>query len=149
MTDVAESSIRAARDLRVLVGRLRRQFREVAGEHDLTPSQMSVLSRLDKEGPATASALAAAERVRPQSMAATLAVLDQRGLVGRRPDPLDGRRQVVTLTAVGRHHVEGDRQAREEWLARALQDRYSETERRTIIEALALLDRLTRAWSRG
>jgi hypothetical protein len=32
---------------------------------------------------------------------------------------------------------------REEWLARAMQERYSEAERRIILDALSLLERLT------
>jgi DNA-binding MarR family transcriptional regulator len=141
---VNEDAVRAARDLRVVLSRLRRRLKEVAGSDDLTPSQTSVLSRLDKDGAASASDLAAAERVRPQSMAAILAALDRHGLIQRRPDPKDGRRQLVTLTTTGDRRVQGDRRAREEWLARVLQDRYTDAERRTIIEALALLDRLTR-----
>lgn len=77
-------------------------------------------------------------------MAATLAALDQYGLIQRNPDPGDGRRQLVTLTDAGRERVEGTRQARSEWLARALQDRCTEDERQTVIEAMALLERLTR-----
>jgi DNA-binding MarR family transcriptional regulator len=141
---ISEQAAAVARDLRVVFSRLRRRLREIADTHDLTPSQMSVLSRLDKDGPASASELAAAERVRPQSTAATLAVLDDHGLIRRSPDPRDGRRQVVSLTPAGRERVEGSRQAKEEWLARALQDRYSGAERRAIAEALTLLDRLTR-----
>jgi DNA-binding MarR family transcriptional regulator len=102
-----------------------------------------VLSRLEKDGPASASELAAAERVRPQSMATTLAALHRYRMIRRDPDPEDGRRQLVTLSTEGFERVQGDRQAREEWLARALQDRYTEAERRTVIDALALLDRLT------
>ncbi|MDQ1653318.1 MAG: hypothetical protein QOI35_2518, partial [Cryptosporangiaceae bacterium] len=60
-----------------------------------------------------------------------------------RPDPGDGRRQFVSLSAAGRDLAAGSRQAREEWLTRALQDRYTDAERATIIEAMALLDRLT------
>lgn len=99
---------------------------------------------MSKSGAATASALAATEGVRPQSMAATLAVLDQQGLIARNPDPGDGRRQLVTLTDTGRERVEGTRQARGEWLAKALQDRCTEAERQSVIEAMAVLDRLTR-----
>jgi DNA-binding MarR family transcriptional regulator len=141
---ISESAVRAAREVRVVVGRLRRRFRETYDTEGLTPSQTSVLSRLDKEGPASASALAAAERVRPQSMAATLSVLEERGLIQRRPDPDDGRRQLVSVTEAGRAFLADKRRAGEEWLARSLQDRYTEDERTTVIEALALLDRLTR-----
>src|SRR5699024_7981484 len=103
----------------------------------------SALSRLSKGGEASASELAEMERVRPRSMAATLDVLAGRGMIARRPDPRDGRRQVVSLTEAGRSWVSGNRLARQEWLARALADRYTEQQRRTIIEALALLDGLT------
>ena len=144
MGEITEQAVRAASELRVVVGRLRRRLREVADAGDLTPSQLSVLSQLEKGNGASASDLAALERVRPQSMAATLAALDQQGLIRRDPDPEDGRRQLVSLTTAGREVVQGTRRAREEWLARSLQDRYTEPERRTILEALALLDRLTK-----
>jgi DNA-binding MarR family transcriptional regulator len=144
VVEISESAARAARDLRVVVSRVRRRLKEVYDSGDLTPSQTSVLSRLDKDGSASASDLAAAERVRPQSMAATLAALDERGLIQRRADPGDGRRQVISLTDAGREFIDDSRQAREEWLSRAFQDRYTEAERRTLVEALALLDRLTR-----
>ena len=95
--DVSESAVRAARDVRVVLSRVRRRLRTTYDTSDLTPSQLSVLSRLDKEGDASVSELAAAERVRHQSVAAAVAVLEERGLVTRRPDPDDGRRQVVTV----------------------------------------------------
>lgn len=136
------SAVRAAREVRVVFGRLRRRLRELAAAEDLTPSQISVLTRLDKGGVATASRLAAAERVRPQSMAATLAVLEQHALIARRPDPADGRRQVVSLTDEGVARVQGGRRARQEWLAREFADGFTEEEREAIIHAMGLLDRL-------
>jgi DNA-binding MarR family transcriptional regulator len=143
MNTTTEPAVRVARELRVVFGRLRRRLREVGGEGDLTPSQMSVLSRLDKDGPASASALADAERIRPQSMASTLAALDEHGLLERAPDPDDGRRRLISLTPAGRARLEDNRQAREEWLARTIRDRYSADEVRTLDAALTLLDRLS------
>lgn len=142
MGQVSESAVAAARDLRVMFSRLRRRLLEVATAEDLTPSQTAVLIRLIKDGPASTSQLAGAERVRPQSMATTLAGLDRHGLIVRTPDPEDGRRQLITLTEGGRRHAEKDRKVREEWLVLAMQNRYTEPERRVINEALTLLERL-------
>ena len=143
MDGISESAVAAARDLRVMFSRLRRQLRSVATGGDLTPSQTAVLNRLWKDGSSSTSALATAEQVRPQSMATIVAALDQYGLIKRAPDPDDGRRQVLSLNAAGRRRAESDRQVREEWLARAMQERYSERERHVINDALSLLTRLT------
>ncbi|MER6300061.1 MarR family transcriptional regulator [Kitasatospora sp. NPDC001539] len=143
--DPTESASVAARELRAVFSRLRRTLLEkIQAGSDLTPSQTAVLSRLIGEGPASPSALAAAERVRPQSMAATLAALEEHGLVGRRPDPDDGRRQLVSLTEAGLGWIADSRRAREEWLARALREEFSEDERATMLAALPLIDRLNR-----
>lgn len=143
--DVSASAARAARELRAVFGRLYRQFKEVSGNNDaeLTPSQASILSRLGKEGDASASELAAAERVRPQAVAATLTVLAGRGLIERTPDPADRRRQVVSLSRSGRALFDDSQRAGDEWLSVALQQKYTEAERETLLTAFALLDRLT------
>ncbi|GLY67179.1 MarR family winged helix-turn-helix transcriptional regulator [Amycolatopsis taiwanensis] len=133
---------RLAGELRGLVGQLRRRLRQVDNAGVLTPTQSAVLARLDREGPATQAQLAAAERVRQQSMAATLAALDQAGLLDRTRDPDDGRRVVISLSDVGRKTVRGLIQHREEWLAAALATGFTDDERRTIAEALPLLRRL-------
>jgi DNA-binding MarR family transcriptional regulator len=146
MTETAESApsaVRAARDLVVVFSRLRRRLREVADIRDLTPSQASVLQRLGKDGPSSASALALVEHVRPQSMAATLTALEEHGLIARSPDPDDGRRQLITLTDAGHERDRGNRQAREEWLVRAFEERFTEAQRQTVIEAFTLLDEIT------
>ncbi len=135
-----ETAARIARELRAAVGSLRRRLLELSDN----PSQTALLSRLGKRGPATASVLAAAERVRPQSVAATLGVLEERGYVVRTPDPDDGRRQLVSLTPTGHEFFDGRRQAGHEWLARALDDRLDDDERQTLVRAIALMERLTR-----
>jgi len=140
--EIAESALRASADVRGVVGRLRRRLREVAADDGLSPSQVAVFNRLAKEGGSSASVLAVAEGVRPQSMAAILGALDAAGLIERRPDPEDGRRQLITLSAAGRERAAGDRQARAEWLARRLHEDFTEPERQTLIAAAALLERL-------
>jgi DNA-binding MarR family transcriptional regulator len=142
---ISASAAQAASEVRVVFGRVKRRLKELADTDDLTPSQSSVLSRIDKDGPASASELAAAERIRPQSIAAILAALREADLIQRHPDPQDGRRQVVSLTTAGRHRLQGDRKVRQEWLARTLQDRCTEAERQTILQALALLDKAIEA----
>jgi DNA-binding MarR family transcriptional regulator len=137
------SALQASLALRATIGRLRRRLREVASSDELTPSQVAVLTRLGKGEALTASALAAAEGVRPQSMASTLSALERLGLISRSPDPTDGRRQIVTLTEVGQALDRDNQQARREWLTRAMHERFTEDERRTLIEAMALLERLT------
>jgi DNA-binding MarR family transcriptional regulator len=133
----------AARDLKVMVSRLRRQLKEVSATEDLSASQASVLARLALIGPSSTSELAGAERIRPQSMAAILKVLEGRDLIERAADPNDGRRQIISLTASGRDRGHGAQAMRDEWLVSALQERYTDAERATIVEALALLDRLS------
>lgn len=143
--EISASAARAASEVRVVLGRVKRRLTALADTDDLTPSQSSVLSRLDKDGPASASELATAERIRPQSIAAILAALRQADLIQRHPDPQDGRRQVVSLTSAGRHRLQGDRKVRQEWLAQTLQEHCTEAERQKIITALALLDRAIEA----
>jgi DNA-binding MarR family transcriptional regulator len=142
---VSESAVRAAREVRVVFSRLLRRLRETYGADELTPSQTSVLSRLDKEGDASVGDLAAAEGVRHQSAASTVGVLEGRGLVSRRPDPGDGRRQLVSVTESGHTFLEDRRRAGEEWLTRVLEDRLTEAERQMVIETMALLERLARS----
>ena len=139
---VSESAVRAARELRAVVSRLVRRLRETYGPTELTPSQTSVLSRLDKQGDASVGDLAAVERIRHQSMATTVGGLEQRGLVARRPDPDDGRRQLVSVSAAGRTFLADRRRAGEEWLTRVLHERCSEAERRQLLDATALLERI-------
>lgn len=73
-----------------MVTRLRRRLRTVTDADDITPAQASVLTRIGGGEVATVGALAAAERVRPQSITATLAGLERTGLIARVQDPADG-----------------------------------------------------------
>lgn len=135
---------RAAGDLRALVGRLARRLRQTSVVGEMTLSQASVLSLLEREGPATPGVLATKERISPQSMGAILISLEALGLVSRTPDPTDGRSLVISLTEVGLQAVHGARRHREERLARALADNFTAQEQQVLIAALPLLERLAR-----
>lgn len=137
----ARASVLAA-DLRALVGKLKRRLREQGGAGDLTPSQVSVLLRLEKEGEATTSSLARAEGMRPQSMATVIAALEQAGLVRGAPDPADGRRILLSLTDACRQWVEEGRAARQDWLSRRLEARLTADELDLVAAAAGLLNRL-------
>ncbi|MBJ7902235.1 MarR family winged helix-turn-helix transcriptional regulator [Streptomyces sp. NPDC003656] len=138
------SAIQASRDVRTVISRLRRRILKASEVDDLTLGQASVLARLSDKGGVTASELAADEGVRHQSMTATVASLAAMGLLERHPDPDDGRRLLIVLTADGRRRVAEGRQARTEWLAGRLLEKCTEDERQTVIAAMAVLERLTR-----
>jgi DNA-binding MarR family transcriptional regulator len=131
-----------AADLRALLGKLKRRLREQGNASDLTHSQISVLLRLEQDGPATASSLARAEGVRPQSMGPLVAALESAGLVSGVPDPADGRQTILSLTEACRKRVAKGRAARQDWLTRTLQARLSRQELSKVSEAVALLKRL-------
>lgn len=131
-----------AQELRAVFGRLKRRLREQAHGGDLTSSQVSVLLRLDRDGPATASGLARAEGMRPQSVAPVIATLEAAGLVSGAPDPADGRQTLISLTDACRTWLAEGRAARQDWLTRRLQARLSPQEQDRLAEAVALLQRL-------
>lgn len=139
MDDPAE----VAAELRLVMGRIVRKLRQrKSGVGDVTLFEGSVLARLDRDGPDSPSSLAALEGVRPQAMATTLATLEERGLVSRTPDPEDGRRAVLAVTAAGRQVVADRRSASVRRLADALDQEFTPAERRKLHALLPLLDRL-------
>jgi DNA-binding MarR family transcriptional regulator len=131
-----------ARDLRALLGKIKRRLREQTEAGDLTPSQISVVLRLEKDGSAIASDLARAEGMRPQSIVPVIAALENARLVCGVPDPTDGRQTILSLTQACRTLLQQGRAARQDWLTRTLQTRLSEKEQGKLAEAVELLKRL-------
>ncbi|SCD51311.1 transcriptional regulator, MarR family, partial [Streptomyces sp. DvalAA-14] len=135
---------RTATDLRAALGPLVRRLRQFRPDGELTLSQTSALVRLDREGPATASELAAGEGIRPQSMCTIVAVLQERGLVDRDQDPNDGRRIVVSLTRAGLDGLHGARRERARRLTVAIAGELTPAEQEQLAAAIPLLERITR-----
>ena len=133
---------RSASELRIVLGQLVRRLR---AEHRLPLSHGTVLARLERQGPATTSNLAAAERVRPQSMAQTIVDLEEAGFVSRTPDPSDRRQVLITVTDDGLAALAEDRAGREGWLAQAIASELTPEEQDVIMRAVPLLRRLAQS----
>jgi DNA-binding MarR family transcriptional regulator len=128
-----------ASELRDVIGQLMRRLR---AQHGFSLSQGAVLGRLDRDGVGSVSDLAAAERVRPQSMAQTVADLESEGLVSRSQDPRDGRRVLVELTASGRATLAAERLRRDGWLVQAIVGELTPEEQVRLESVVGLLRRL-------
>lgn len=128
-------------ELSQAVGRLYRRMRGAASTHELSLTEGSVLVRLDKHGPATTADLARAESVKPQSMGATVAALETRGLVERKPHKTDGRQMIISLTAKGREVRESAQYARRAWLAESIEKLTAE-ERDLLFKASKIILRM-------
>lgn len=134
----------AATEFRMAVGQVMRRLRAEANPGDLTLSQNAALARLERTGGATTADLARAEAVKPQSMGAILAALEQDGLVVRRPHPTDGRQVLFSLTERGAEARRRRDLAKTDWLLAALA-RLDPAEQQTLISATALIRRLGEA----
>jgi DNA-binding MarR family transcriptional regulator len=130
-----------ARALFVSMGLLRRRLRASGSQGDLTFPEVAALARLERNGPATSAELARVEQISPQSMGATLAGLQDRGLVARSADPADGRRVVMSVTERGRTMVGRRRDVRVEQIAAGL-DGFTEDELQRILAATLLIQRM-------
>jgi DNA-binding MarR family transcriptional regulator len=131
--------------LRVSIGLLLRRLRQVRPDDEITLPESSALARLDRTGPATPGALAKVEQISPQSMGATIAALEARGLVERHADPADGRRVVLSVTGAGLELLRNKRGARTEQMAQALSAGFTAAELRQLAAAAPLLERLAQS----
>ena len=133
-----------AAGLRESIGLLLRRMRQQQ-PGELTLPENAALTRLNRGGPTTSSALAKLEQISPQSMGATLAGLEDRGLVARHPDPEDGRRVVLSLSEAGLRILQDKRNARNQQLAEALSAKFTPDEVRLLAAATPLLERLAQS----
>jgi DNA-binding MarR family transcriptional regulator len=131
-----------AGDLRITLASLRRRMREQATTTDLTGSQLMVISHLESFGPATVTALARAQGVRPQSVGANVAALESAGLISGTADPDDGRQTMWSITPEASESFAMTRAIREDWLARAIDAKLTPAEQSTLAAAVTLLHKI-------
>jgi DNA-binding MarR family transcriptional regulator len=123
------------------MGSLIRRFRSAAASHEISLTESAVMRRLNIDGPATTADLARAESVKPQSMGATIAALEERGFVERHPHKTDGRQFNIALTPKGAAARDSAKDAKRTWLVEAVAQ-LSEKDRETLYKAGEIIRRL-------
>lgn len=144
-SETQEKTFETAAAIQLAVGLLRRRLRQVVREGEITFPQAAALARLDRAGPATSAELARFEQISPQSMGATLAGLEAKGLIARNSDPKDARRVVMSLTDFGSEVLKSRRSDRIERVAQALATGFSDAELEQLRRAAPLLERLAQS----
>lgn len=133
----------ATTELARALGMLWRRLRAAGGsaEDELSWTHLGVLSRLDKDGPLTTADLARKEGMRPQSMGAVVATLEELGLVARRAHPTDGRQVHLILTSRGEALRRRTREAKRSWLEQAIA-RLDARDQATLFAAAEIIRRM-------
>jgi DNA-binding MarR family transcriptional regulator len=129
-----------ADDLRLALGRLARRLRQQS-LGDMTPSQRSVLTSLDRHGPTRMGELARIENISPPSLTGIVGRLEDRGLVTRSDDPDDARSTLVEATPKASAALAEARRQRTAFLVRGLAT-LTDEERKVLARVVPLLDRL-------
>jgi DNA-binding MarR family transcriptional regulator len=131
----------AVNDFIHAIGLLVRRVRAAASSHELSLTESAVLKRLANNGPATTADLARAESMKPQSMGTTIAALEERGMVERKPHSTDRRQMNIELTAKGAAVRKSAGDAKRTWLAQAIAQ-LDDEERETLLKAGEIIKRL-------
>ena len=124
-----------------VIGRLGRMLRPTRTAGALTPTQISVLATISREGPIPMARLAEREALNPTMLSRVIGKLGDAGLVRRTTAPDDRRSALVAVTAGGRALRERIHSERSETLARSLAA-LTPAERRSIEDALPALEAL-------
>ena len=140
-TTTVQTDTQLASRLRLAVMRLARILRQKA-QDQITPSQLSALVSVERDGPVTLGELAALESVQPPTMTRIVVALEEQGLVLREADPADRRIARVHVTTAGRKLLERNRSRKTAYLASRMRG-LSPEEREVLERAAGLLERMT------
>jgi DNA-binding MarR family transcriptional regulator len=142
---VAESSLSAATELRESMMAVTRQLRRHRPDNGLTLSQLQLLGEISRAGVTTPAELGVRLQVRVQSLTDSFNELEARGLIARRPDETDRRRQLVEITPDGTAVLDADRGERDAWLHQTMRDTLSELEFDLLMLVAPILRKLASA----
>lgn len=126
--------------LRLLIVRLERRIRQQSAT-DLTPSQLSTLSVIERKGPLRLGELARRERISKSTITRVVNKLESRGHVELKNDPADGRCSVASITAQGQTLLDESRLRVDAYLASAL-GQITESQRQQVYAVIPVLESL-------
>jgi len=130
----------AAAALRVTISRIYRALR-LSATSNITPSQVSVLFRIEQFEPVRMGVLAHLERITPATLSKVVDSLESLELVERVTDPGDGRVTLVQVSRRGHELIESLRTASTLALEDALA-KLGTRERDTLSQSLPALEQL-------
>src|SRR6478752_269702 len=134
-----------ATELREAMMALARQLRRHRPDNGLTLSQLELLGDVSRAGVTTPAEIATRLQVRAQSLTDSINDLESRGLISRRPDDADRRRQLIELTADGVELLLRDRSMRDTWLYESMRENLSELEFNLLMLTAPVLRKLADA----
>lgn len=140
-----DASLDTATTLHRSILRLFRLLRAARPASALTPTKLSVLGHLYREGLVTASQLAGFLRIQPQSLTRQVADLERRGLIVRRENANDRRESLLEITDEGRRLLLDDIGKQRSALAGIMTQSLSPAEQEILRLAAVLMDRLGEA----
>ncbi|MDH2903086.1 MAG: MarR family winged helix-turn-helix transcriptional regulator [Actinomycetota bacterium] len=130
----------AAAALRVTIARIYRALR-LSAASGITPSQVSVLFRVEQCEPVRMGILAHLEAITPATLSKVVDSLEALELVEREPDPLDGRVTLIRVSTTGHRLIEAQRAATTRALEEAL-GKMEDSHRELLLESLPALEGL-------
>jgi len=133
-----------ASSLRDIVSRMHKRLRrEVKSVDNLSLTEITTLSYLYTNGAMYPSELAEVTMVKAQSMSQIITHLEELSIVTKTPSHTDKRKVAISLTDFGKQVVEQTRYERDEWMDNAIENNLSVAEKKTLMEAVALMNKLT------
>lgn len=132
-----DALVELASTLRATVIPLSRALR--ATDTGLTPTQLSVLGAINRNGPLSMGELADRQRLSPAMISRVVTSLADAGMVERSPSEEDRRVCYVRVSPDGMRWIEENRATRDAWLAERL-EHLTASERRTVATAVPLLE---------
>ncbi|WKG05106.1 MarR family winged helix-turn-helix transcriptional regulator [Mycolicibacterium sp. HK-90] len=118
----------SATELRESMMAVARQMRRHRPDHGLTLSQLELLGEASRSGSTTPAEMGARLHVRAQSLTDSINELVRRGLIVRRPDDNDRRRQLIEITVEGTELLQADRAERDAWLHATMRENLTDLE---------------------